>query len=439
MKIHITTLGCPKNTADSGHLAKAFAGEGFELAGGEDAADMLLVNTCGFIKDAKEESIEEIIRISKLKKGMQKLVVFGCLAKRYNDELRSEIPEIDAMFGVGEDVQIIEYCKKNAGNKKMSVSAKSAKTVNPTPYAYLKIADGCDKKCTFCAIPAIRGRFKSSSPEAVLQEAEEYLKSGVKELILVAQDITNFGKELKNYGLVELLKDLISIKGDFYIRLLYLYPTEITDELLQLIAASDKIQNYLDIPLQHSEDKMLRLMGRRGTRKDYLKLMRRIRKIIPGVALRTTFIVGFPGETEDDFNGLVDFIEELRFDRLGVFKYSKEDGTPAAKLAPNVPEKIKDRRLDEIMTRQAVISLEKNKELVGRTCRAIVDEVDGEVALARLYSHAPEIDGLVIIEKPGRRLKPASIVDIEITEAYDYDLKGRLVHLEGLARRKPTK
>lgn len=426
MKIHITTLGCPKNTVDSGHLSRAFHAEGFEIADDERGADILLINTCGFIKDAKEESVEEILRISELKKGSKKLVVFGCLAKRYNAELRSEIPEIDALFGVGEDAQIIEYCKENTGNKKVS-DAKKAGIAHPAPYAYLKIADGCDKKCTFCAIPSIRGRFRSVSPEAVVQEAKEYIENGVKELILVAQDITNFGKELKNYDLVSLLKDLISIKGDFFIRLLYLYPTEITDELLELIASSDKIQNYLDIPLQHSGDKMLRLMGRRGTRKDYLKLIRKIRKTIPGVALRTTFIVGFPGETEDDFNGLVDFIEEIRFDRLGVFKYSKEDGTPAAKLSPNVPEKIKDRRLDEIMTRQAVISLEKNRELIGRTYRAIVDEVDGETAIARLYSHTPEIDGVVIIEKPERQLKPASIVDIEITEAYDYDLKGRVV------------
>ncbi|TAN42880.1 MAG: 30S ribosomal protein S12 methylthiotransferase RimO [Nitrospirae bacterium] len=438
MKVHITTLGCPKNTVDSGHLSRAFHAEGFEIADDERGADILLINTCGFIKDAKEESVEEILRISKLKKGGKKLVVFGCLAKRYDAELRCEIPEIDALFGVGEDARIIEYCKQTTttrgeghgargDSKKALVFSKAGETAHPAPYAYLKIADGCDKKCTFCAIPSIRGRFKSVSPEAVVQEAKEYVEKGVKELILVAQDITNFGKDMKKHTLVSLLNDLISIKGDFFIRLLYLYPTEITGELLKLIAVSDKIQKYLDIPLQHSEDKMLRLMGRRGTRKDYIKLIRQIRKTIPGVALRTTFIVGFPGETEDDFNGLVDFIEELRFDRLGVFKYSKEDGTPAARLTPNVPEKIKDRRLDEIMTRQAVISLEKNKELAGRTYRAIIDEVDRDAAIARLYSHAPEIDGVVIIEKPERQLRPASIVDVEITEAYDYDLKGRVV------------
>jgi ribosomal protein S12 methylthiotransferase len=448
-KINIATLGCPKNIVDSGHLAKKFESEGFVQVDDPNNADIILVNTCGFIRDAKEESIEEILKLAKIKKGQgssrkhmgangqKKLIVFGCLAKRYRDELMKEIPEMDAIFGVGEDGSIIEYCKGLATGKRQEAigDIKIPVAHRPSPiassYSYLKIAEGCDKKCTFCVIPSIRGRFRSIPPERILKEAEEHIKNGVRELILVAQDITKYGKDLAGYNLVSLLKDLASIQGDFRIRLLYLYPTEITDELLELIAKEDKIQKYLDIPLQHSEDKILRAMGRRGTRKEYIKLIRNIRKIIPGVALRTTFIVGFPSETEDDFHGLVDFIEEIRFDRLGVFKYSKEEGTPASRLKGQVPEKTKDRRLDEIMRRQAAISLEKNMELIGRRYEAIVDEIDGNIAIARLYSHAPEIDGVVIIERSAisgqqSAVKVGDLVTVEIVDAFDYDLKGVL-------------
>ncbi|WP_333653088.1 30S ribosomal protein S12 methylthiotransferase RimO [Dissulfurispira sp.] len=443
-KINITTLGCPKNVVDSGHLARRFESEGFVHVDDPNNADIILVNTCGFIRDAKEESIEEILKLAKIKrgqgsrvKGQKKLIVFGCLAKRYRDELMKEIPEMDAIFGVGEDSSIIAYCKGLATGKRQEAigDIKIPVAYRPSPiassYAYLKIAEGCDKKCTFCVIPSIRGRFRSIPPERILKEAEEHIKNGVRELILVAQDITKYGKDLAGYNLVSLLKDLASIKGDFRIRLLYLYPTEITDELLELIAKEDKIQKYLDIPLQHSEDKILRLMGRRGTRKEYIKLIRNIRKTIPGVALRTTFIVGFPGETEDDFHGLVDFIEEIRFDRLGVFTYSKEEGTSSSKLKGHVPEKVKMRRLDEIMRRQAAISLEKNKELIGRRYEAIVDEIDGNIAIARLYSHAPEIDGVVIIEQSAissqqSALIVGDLVTVEIMDAFDYDLKGVL-------------
>jgi ribosomal protein S12 methylthiotransferase len=416
-------------------------------------ADIILVNTCGFIRDAKEESIEEILKLAKIKRGQgskvkskKKLVVFGCLAKRYRDELMKEIPEMDAIFGVGEDSSIIEYCKGLAvASSQLPVASSQLPAAS---YAYLKIAEGCDKKCTFCVIPSIRGRFRSNPPEKILKEAEEHIENGVRELILVAQDITNYGKEFKNYNLISLLKDIAAIKGDFRIRLLYLYPTEITDELLECIAEEDKIQKYLDIPLQHSEDKILRLMGRRGTRKEYIKLIRNIRKTIPGVALRTTFIVGFPGETEDDFHGLVDFIEDIRFDRLGVFKYSKEEGTPSSKLKGHVPEKVKVKRLDEIMRRQAAISLEKNRELIGRKYEAIIDEIDGDIAIARLYCHAPEIDGVVIIQNTEHRrqrtedrkqrtdclsseclssVKVGDLVTVEIVDAFDYDLKGIIV------------
>jgi ribosomal protein S12 methylthiotransferase len=262
----------------------------------------------------------------------------------------------------------------------------------------------------------------------------------VKELILVAQDITNYGKEWKDYDLLALLRDMAAIEGDFRIRLLYIYPTEITNELLDFMAAEEKICNYLDIPLQHSEDRLLRLMGRRGTRREYTKLIRTIRRKIPGVTLRTTFIVGFPSETEEDFRGLVDFIEEMRFERLGVFTFSKEEGTPSAKLREQIPEKVKKRRLDEIMSRQAAISLEKNRELVGKRFRAIIDEVDNDVIIGRLCSHTPEIDGVVIIEKSetaalhDASLQVGDFADVAIVDAYDYDVKGVLVEDTRLVR-----
>lgn len=433
-KINITTLGCPKNIVDSGHLARRFESEGFVHVDNPNNADIILVNTCGFIKDAKEESIEEILRLAGIKNKKAKLVTFGCLAKRYKNELIKEIPEIDAIFGVGEDNSIIEYCKDLAKDKRQRYKIPTTYHQSPitSSYAYLKIAEGCDKKCTFCVIPSIRGRFRSIHAEEILREAEDYIKQGVRELILVAQDITKYGKEFENYNLVSLLKDLVSIDGDFRIRLLYLYPTEITGELLKFIAKEKKIQKYLDIPLQHSEDKILRLMGRRGTKKEYIKLIRNIRRTIPGVSIRTTFIVGFPCETEEDFNGLIDFIEEIRFDRLGVFKYSKEEGTPASRLKGQIPEKIKERRLDEIMKRQALISLEKNKELIGKRYEAIIDEIDGNIAIARLYSHTPEIDGVVIIQNsdtyPLTHVKIGDLVTVEITDAFDYDLKGIIVN-----------
>lgn len=468
IKVHITTLGCPKNQADSDHLARAFLDEGLVPVQESGDADILLVNTCGFIRDAKEESIEEILRLSQEKKGQQgeerKLLVFGCLSQRYREELLKEIPEIDGLWGVGEERKIVDYCrradlrKRGSAEEKIRAEARKGRSTEagrrrgghsdlPAPslpgsrasYAYLKIAEGCDKRCTFCVIPSIRGRFRSIPRETVLEEAREYVARGVRELILVAQDITSYGKEYGNYGLAALLRDLAAIEGDFYLRLLYLYPTAITDELIDIVAAEEKIRKYLDIPLQHSEDRLLRLMGRRGTRKEYTKLIRTLRRRVPEVALRTTFIVGFPSETEDEFNHLIDFIEEIRFDRLGVFPFSQEEGTPSATLKGQLPGKTKQRRVDEIMQRQALISLEKNKELVGRRYPAIVDEIDGPVIIARLYSHAPEIDGVVIIETadaqaPG--LTVGEVAPVEITGAFDYDLKATIVDEKAPSRKR---
>jgi ribosomal protein S12 methylthiotransferase len=485
VKVSITTLGCPKNTVDSAHLEEALLSEGFEAVDEPESAEIILVNTCGFITDAKEESIEEILRLAKIKnvagselgvlrpdhertgktadtgnrESPRKLVVFGCLAQRYREELLREMPEIDALWGVGDDEKIVQYCKtlrdsqeSEARSKKQEVESKtSCPRLSSSPYAYLKIAEGCNKRCTFCVIPSIRGPFRSAGPESLLREAEKHVRRGVRELILVAQDITDYGRDLKDYGLVSLLRDLASLAGDFRIRLLYLYPTAITDELLGFLASESKVLKYLDVPLQHSEDRLLRLMGRRGTRKEYLKLLRRVRRAVPGVTLRTTFIIGFPSETEEEFNGLVDFIEEVRFDRLGAFMYSREEGSAASLLKGQVPEKVKQRRLDELMRRQALISFEKNRDLVGRRFEALVEEVDGRLVIGRLDSQAPEIDGVTIIEESAVKSQEAramsqdatmnprppvavgDLVTVEIVDAYDYDLKAMLVTVDSQA------
>lgn len=420
----VITLGCPKNTVDSRNLIDALTKEGFFYVEDFKKADFVLINTCCFINDAKEESIDEILTAAKFKID-RKLIVFGCLSKRYGKELEKEIPEIDAVFGVDEKNKIINYMKQFSENSKF-IAQKFQYTVEPPSYRYIKIAEGCSRKCSFCIIPEVRGSFRSLNPEEIVKEVEDFVNLGIKEFILVAQDITQYGKDLKGYTLTRLLKDLCSINGDFWIRLLYLYPFDIDERLIELIAEEDKIVKYLDIPMQHSEDRILRLMGRRGTRKEYLRKIREIREAIPGVTLRSTFIVGFPSETEDEFQRLVDFIEEVQFDRLGVFKYSKEEGTKAYSLKGQIPETVKNRRYNEIMARQAVISLEKNRALVGKKYEALIDYIDTDIAIARLYCHAPEIDGVVILENTAD-VKAGDKVNVLITESYEYDVKGVIV------------
>jgi len=420
----VITLGCPKNTVDSRHLINELTAEGFFYVEEFKKADFVLINTCCFINDAKEESIDEILTAAKFKTD-RKLIVFGCLSKKYGDELKKEIPEIDAVFGVNQSEKIINYIRQfREGSNNIIQDFKY--TAEPPSYRYVKIAEGCSRRCSFCVIPEVRGPFKSIKPEKILKEAEDFVNSGIKELILVAQDITQYGKEWKGYNLTSLIKDLCSISGNFWIRLLYLYPADINQDLIKTVAEQEKVVKYLDIPMQHSEERILRLMGRRGTRKEYIKKIKQIREAIPGVTLRSTLIVGFPTETEDEFQRLVDFIEEMQFDRLGVFKYSREEGTKAYNLKGQIPENVKNRRLDEIMSRQAVISLEKNRALTGKKYSALIDYVDADMAIARLYCHAPEIDGVVILENISD-LKAGEKVKVLITEAYEYDLKGVIV------------
>lgn len=436
-KVSIITLGCPKNLADSENLLEGLYKENFLYTEDLTEASIIIINTCGFIEDAKRESVEEILKMKHLKEG-SRLVVFGCLAQRYKEELLREIPEIDAIFGVGGYQEIINYCKRVRDSRIIGLGYENPngtlgfshlrEPLYSSSYAYIKIAEGCNRGCSFCAIPSIRGKYTSLYPEDILRNVEKYLSLGVKELILVAQDITSYGKELGGYDLSSLLRDIASIGGDFWIRLLYLYPTSIDDRIIKTISEEDKICKYLDIPLQHSEERILKAMGRVGGRDAYKYLINKIRETIPGVTLRTTIMVGFPGETEEEFNGLKGFIEEMEFDRLGVFTYSKEEGTRASRLRGHLPRKIKEIRRDEIMNLQAQISLKKNLMTLGHTYRALVDEIDGDLIIARLSSQAPEIDGVVIIEDKGElMIREGDFIDVKITEAFDYDLKGEII------------
>lgn len=432
IRFSVISLGCPKNIVDSDNLIRGLIDKGFHYDMNPDKAEVILVNTCGFIQEAKKESIEEILKIVQ-QKGSKNLIVFGCLAKRYREELIKEIPEINAIFGIGEDKKIIEYLNSLQKNIKIKTSRTSSDYRLPTfPYAYLKIAEGCNKKCGYCAIPSIKGRYKSAKPEGIIKEAERLINNGIKELVLVAQDTTCYGIDLNKYNITDLLKDLCSINGDFWIRLLYAYPASIKESLLKTIAEQDKICKYLDIPLQHTEDRILKLMKRSGSRKSYFALIKKIREIIPNAALRTTLIVGYPTETDKEFNRMIDFIEEVRFDRLGVFRYSKEEGTPSSELKGHLSEKIKHQRFDRLMRRQAQISLEKNKALIGKEFRVIIDEIKDGIAVARTYSHAPEIDGAVIIgdsrqNQKASDLRAGDFAYVRITEAFDYDLKGIII------------
>ncbi|MFQ3574402.1 MAG: 30S ribosomal protein S12 methylthiotransferase RimO [Thermodesulfovibrionales bacterium] len=425
---HIITLGCPKNTVDSDNLKTLLKSSGFKPLDIE-RADVILINTCCFIDPAKEESINEILNVLKNKHDTQRLVVFGCLSQRYREDLRAEIPEIDAIFGVGEDGDILDYLVKTSSH--ISKEPPPEPKQDKMSYAYIKIAEGCDRGCSFCVIPSIRGRFRSIPKTTILGEVTKALDSGIKEIILIGQDITEYGKDLDSPRLVHLLQDIVAIERDFKVRLLYLNPFGIDDELIDFIGTNDKIIKYLDIPMQHSEDRILRLMRRRGSKKEYLKLIRKIRKKIPDITLRTTFIVGFPTETEEDFNLLLDFIEEVRFDRVGAFQFSPQEGTTAYRLKGQIPKTVKERRYDRLMGTQAEISFQKQQEMIGRVFHATVDDLDDISIIARLDSQAPEIDGATIIDLRNDRLKTSievgSRIKVKITDCYEYDLLAKIV------------
>jgi len=438
MKVYFNTLGCPKNINDSEIAMGNLEEKGFTIVDSPDEADAIIVNTCGFIEDAKKESIDEIFNMAAYKEKNKKLVISGCLVQRYADELYKEIPEANGFIGVNDYdklPKLLEELEKSnerfLENSSCDLSEVEVKIRHLTenPYtSYLKIAEGCDNICSYCIIPEIRGPYRSRTIENVIEEAEMLSKSGCKELILIAQDLTYYG--IDNYGkpmLSTLLRKLCKIEGIEWIRLLYCYEERIDDELIRTIASEDKICNYIDIPIQHASDKILDNMNRATTNKSLYRTLSKLRSQIPDIHIRTTLIVGFPGETEEDFNILSDFVSDQKFSRLGVFTYSREEGTAAATMDNQIPEDIKQERLDCIMMKQMEISLEGNRKKIGKILNVIVDSMEEEgVYSGRTRYDAPEIDNSVVFMSNSVH-KPGDIVPVEILEAYDYDLEGREV------------
>lgn len=427
-KINVITLGCSKNTVDSEHLMARLAAAGYEVLFDSDRTDAktVVVNTCGFIGDAKQESIEIILRAAEAKKAgkIERLFVIGCLSERYADELRAEIPEVDDYFGARTWDGIV----RALGASNDSALATERRLTTPHHYAYLKISEGCNWKCGYCAIPLIRGPHVSVPMEVLEEEARKLAAQGVRELIVIAQDTTYYGIDL--YGrrmLSELLRRLCRIEGIEWIRLHYAYPAGFPDEVIATMAAEPKICKYLDIPFQHIADRQLAAMLRRHTKAEALELIGKLRRAIPDLALRTTLLVGYPGESDADFAELEAFVREVRFERLGVFAYSEEEGTHSAlHLRDNVPDAVKQERVERIMQIQSEISLENNLCRVGRTERAIVDSRQGDFYVGRTQYDSPEVDQEVLIPAAGRRLQSGRFYDIRIVSASDYDLYGEV-------------
>lgn len=433
--ISIITLGCPKNEVDSDSMRWHLFESGYELTEDLEDADVFVINTCGFIDQAKAESLDQIWEIVRLKGGdkSKKLIVAGCLAQRYPDQLFKEIPEIDAILGIAEIKNIGKVCDQIRKNRRIGLISPPKKeqdhemlkrVIPDRPFAYLRIADGCNNHCSYCSIPLIRGPYRSRSIESILAEAELAARKGIKEINLIAQDTTLYGIDI--YGkpqLPKLLSSLCEIPEIEWIRLLYTHPAHYSDELIETIASDPKICNYLDMPLQHVSDRILSLMNRKVTKKQIIRLIEKIRKEIPHLTLRTTFLVGFPGETESDFNELLDFVEEMRFDRVGIFPYSREEDTEAHDLKPQIPSKKKQDRWDRLLLLQQKISLEKNKSRVGRKVKVLVQGKSEENGFfGRSEAEAPEIDGLIYVK--GQKLKAGGFAKVNITKALDYDLIG---------------
>ena len=439
--VHLISLGCPKNTADSELMLGALVRAGFEVTMDPQQAQVLLVNTCAFIEPAKKESIDAILGAAEVKKNGagKRLVVAGCLSQRYGSELREQFPEVDIFVGTGNFLDLPELLRRSerpelrpipyTGAAHLLPSAEAPRIRTGDPFsAYLKVSEGCDHRCAFCIIPRIRGRHESRPLDDVVQEAMRLAASGVREINLIAQDLTAYGRDLKpRASLAALLDRLAPIDGIRWIRLLYCYPNFVTDELLAAIASLEKVVNYIDMPLQHADDAMLRAMKRERSADALRRLLERVRAAIPGVALRTSFIVGFPGETDAAFAALVDFVREQKFDRVGVFTYSREENTAAYGLADQVPEGVKRRRRAELMEVAAEISLEKNRGLVGREIEVMVEGAAPGRATrlrARTSAQAPEIDGMVLLSGEA---EPGEIVRARIERATTYDLHGRII------------
>lgn len=443
MKVLFISLGCDKNLVDSEVMLGLLREKGYGLTNEEETADVIVINTCCFIHDAKEESITTILEMAEYKKkgNLKALVVAGCLAERYRDEIRKEIPEVDAVVGstaYDDIVPVIEEVLSGHPAFRYKdinyLSGAHPKRVNTTGgyFSYLKIAEGCDKHCTYCIIPKIRGDYRSVPMEDLVREAEYLAEGGVKELILVAQETTVYGTDL--YGkkaLPELLEKLCAIEGIAWIRLLYCYPEEITRELIDCIRAQPKICHYLDIPIQHASDAILKRMGRRTSNRELVDLIGLLRKEIPDIVLRTSLITGFPGETEGDHEILKDFVREMQFERLGVFPYSREEGTPADRMKPQIQKKVKEARQKELMRIQQEIAFRHAKELSGRTLDVLIEGrlTEEEVYIGRTYMDAPNVDGYIFV-KTWDELLSGDIVKVTVTDANGYDLIGELYEEE---------
>jgi ribosomal protein S12 methylthiotransferase len=427
-KINVVTLGCSKNVVDSEYLMKQFEADGWSIVfdSNDTSARVVVINTCGFIADAKEESINTILSFTeeKRKGNVDKVFVMGCLSQRYKEDLLVEIPEVDGFFGVNDLPEIL-----NTLNTKLTVSKLNQRFITtPNHYAYLKISEGCSWGCSFCAIPLIRGKHISKSMPELLEQAQFLVNQGVKELILIAQDSTFYGKDI--YGsrkLPELVESLSQIDGLEWIRIHYAYPNDFPMDLLKVMASNPKVCKYLDIPFQHISTSVLKLMRRGITKEDTLKLIQSIRSEIPDIALRTTLLVGHPGETENDFNELLQFVKDTKFDRLGVFAYSDEEGTFSSQLANDVPEATKQQRVEQVMEVQREISLINNNIRVGKIYKILIDRIENNLLIGRTESDSPEVDQEVIIEIGNSTLKPGDFTECRITGAEDYDLFGEIL------------
>ena len=439
LKIALESLGCSKNLVDAEIMMGILNKKGYKLVGDFEEADIILVNTCGFIESAKQESIDTILELAQLKEtaNLKILIVTGCLAQRYSDELKAEIPEIDAIVGTG-SYQNIDDIIDSLKKEKHIVSLNDIDFVynenlpryisTPNHMAYLKIGEGCDNKCTYCIIPKLRGKYRSRKMEDIIVEAKDLAAKGVKEVVVIAQDTTKYGCDL--YGkemLPQLLEELANIEGIKWIRIMYSYPESITEELVKVMKKYDNICNYFDMPIQHASNKILKLMNRHTTKEDILSKVEMIRNYIPDATLRTTIIVGFPGETEEDFNEMIEFVKIAKFDRLGAFAYSREEDTPADKLPNHVEEETKLSRRDTLMLVQQEISQELNSNKVGNEYEVLIEEkIEDKVYIGRTQGDAEEIDSIVYV-KSNNQLEVGDFVNVKINNALEYDLMGDVI------------
>lgn len=424
-KISIVTLGCSKNTVDSERLMNQLKINDFDLVDDPNEADSVVINTCGFIDAAKEESVNTILEAVNLKNHgkIKKVVVTGCLSERYKTSLAEEMPEVDAFYGAEDYAGVV---KEFGGDLKTNLLGERELST-PKHFAYLKISEGCDNPCSFCAIPLMRGKHVSKSIEDLIAETTSLASKGVKELVIIGQDTTDYGKDI--YGkrnIAELLNKLSKIEGIEWIRLLYAYPSHFPDDLIEEIAHNPKVCKYIDLPLQHISDPVLKSMRRGITKKRTIELLNTLRERIPGVTIRTTFIVGYPQETEEAFNELLEFVKEFRFDRFGAFTYSIEEDTSSYILGDGIPKELKESRKEELMEVQKEISLENNQKFVGRRLKVLIDRVEEDYFVGRTEKDAPEVDGEVLIEVKNNTLAVGAYYDIEIFDCNEYDLFGKL-------------